>query len=117
MQLKNFLIISSLALLTISCGRPDPETIVETRYVEQQIDIQQHPKEVILSDVHFDVVTSKNLDEYIIEFEKENGELAFVAISVRDYENLATNTAELYRYILQLLELVDYYENSINGEI
>ncbi len=113
MQLKNFLIVSSLALLTISCTRPDPEVIIETRFVEQQIDIQQHPKAVVLSDVHFDVVTSDNLDEYIVEFEKENGELAFVAISVRDYENLSTNTAELYRYILQLLELIDYYETSV----
>jgi|TARA_Y100000033_G_scaffold20475_1_gene19274 hypothetical protein len=47
------------------------------------------------------------------EFTEENGELAFVALSMKDYENLALNVAELRRYINQQKNIIIYYEEAV----
>ena len=39
----------------------------------------------------------------------------YVAISVKDYENLAINIAELRRYIEQQTEIILYYENAVKS--
>ena len=55
------------------------------------------------------------MDEFIEEFTDTNGDLAFVALAIKDYENLALNIAELKRFILQQGEVIIYYEESINN--
>ena len=45
-------------------------------------------------------------EEFVKEFTEENGELAFVALSMKDYENLALNVAELRRYINQQKNII-----------
>ena len=47
------------------------------------------------------MVTDRNFEEFKQKFEKENGDLVFYAVSVRDYETLALNMAEIKRYIQQ----------------
>ena len=47
------------------------------------------------------MVTDRNFGDFKKTFEKENGDLVFYAVSVRDYETLALNMAELKRYIQQ----------------
>jgi hypothetical protein len=42
--------------------------------------------------------------------------LAFVALSVKDYENLALNVAELRRFINQQKEIIIYYEEAMKPD-
>jgi hypothetical protein len=56
------------------------------------------------------------LEEFTKEFIEENGELAFVALSIKDYENLALNVAELRRYINQQKQIIIYYEKAVTEE-
>ena len=54
-----------------------------------------------MNDIHFYVVTEQNFEEFKKRFIKENGDLVGYVLSVRDYETLALNMAELKRYLLQ----------------
>jgi len=42
--------------------------------------------------------------------------LAFVALSVKDYENLALNVSELRRFINQQKEIIVYYEEAMKPD-
>ena len=55
----------------------------------------------------------KNCKQCKKEFEAKNGPDAYIAISVKDYENLSLNFAELRRYIEQQKEIIVYYENAV----
>ena len=46
-----------------------------------------------MNDVYFYVVTEDTLDEFKKRFAKDNGDLLFYALSVRDYETIAFNMA------------------------
>jgi hypothetical protein len=94
--------------------QPQPEKVVTvTEYVTNRIAITERPKPVSLTDIKFYVVTENNFQEFKETFSKENGDAVFYAISVRDYENLSLNMADLRRYILQQKEVIIYYENAI----
>lgn len=71
------------------------------------------PKPINLSDTRLYVVNEGNIDEFLNEFESVNGNRAFVAFSVKDYENLALNISELRRYIKQQGEIILYYEDAV----
>jgi len=71
------------------------------------------PKKAQLNDVKIYVVTEENYDEFIEEFQAKNGETAYIAISVKDYENLSLNFAELRRYIEQQKEIIVYYQEAV----
>ena len=63
-----------------------------------------------MNGIHFYVVTEKNLEDFKQKFLKKNSELVFIAMSVRDYENLAFNVQDVKRYIKQQKEIIIYYE-------
>ena len=115
MALKNYLIVLSLILLSSGCSswKPLTEVVTETKIIERNIPTQERPKQVNLEDIQWYVVTEKNMDEFISRFEDENGTLVFYAMSVRDYETLSLNMADLKRYILQQKEIIIYYEESV----
>ena len=119
MGLINYLTVSSLLLLTLllsSCGyirKPEKEIIVKTVEVQKIIPIQPQPKPVDMIDVKFYVVTEENYAEFKEKFMKTNNDYVFYAVSVHDYENLAFNMAELYRYIRQQKEIIIYYEKAV----
>ena len=71
------------------------------------------PKPINLTDTRLYVVNAENLEEFLEEFEAVNGNTAFVAFSVKDYENLALNISELRRYIKQQGEVILYYEEAL----
>ncbi len=50
------------------------------------------------------------------EFTAEHGELAYVVLSMKDYENLAINIADLRRYLEQQTEIIVYYENAVKAD-
>lgn len=81
-----------------------------------QIPTVSRPKPLQLTDTRVFVVTEETLEEFIAEFKEINGEVAFVALSMRDYENLALNIAELKRYINQQTQIIVYYEKAVTDE-
>ena len=110
---KKFLMILSLSLLISACAKPEQEVIKEIQYVDRNIPTVQRPRQVELSDVEFFVVTEENYEEFKARFLEENKGLVFVAITVKDYENLSLNLAELKRYIEQQQEVIVYYEKAV----
>lgn len=109
--LKKTLLVSSLFLLT-ACAS-DEKIIVQTDIIQTEIPTQARPKGVSLSNVKFYVVTKENLNEFLKNFEKENSDIVFYAISVKDYEKMALNIADLRRYINQQDKLILYYEKAV----
>jgi hypothetical protein len=62
------------------------------------------------------VVNEDNFEEFKEEFYAKNGQTAWIAISVKDYENLSLNFAELRRYIEQQKEIIVYYEEAVKPD-
>ena len=122
MGLINYLTVSSLLLLTLllsSCGylrKPEKEIVVQTVEVQKVIPVQPQPKPIDMTDVKFYVVTEENYDEFKEKFMKRNNDFVFYVVSVHDYENLALNMSELYRYIKQQKEIVIYYEKAVTDK-
>ena len=56
-------------------------------------------------------------DEFKKKFVKENGDLVGYVLSVRDYETLAINMAELKRNIEQQKQIIVYYEKAVTPEV
>lgn len=81
-----------------------------------QIPTVARPKPLQLNDTRVFVVTEENFDEFVKEFKDIYGDVAFVALSMKDYENLAMNIADLRRYINQQGEIIVYYEKAVTEE-
>jgi len=86
---------------------------IKTVEVERVIPTQNRPKPMSMNDIYFYVVTEENFEEFKTKFVKENGDLVGYVLSVRDYETLALNMAEIKRYIQQQKELIIYYEKAV----
>ena len=71
------------------------------------------PKPVQLNDVRVYVVNERILDDFLADFKERHGEVAFVALSMKDYENLALNIAEMRRYLNQQTQIIVYYEDAV----
>jgi hypothetical protein len=74
------------------------------------------PKPLQLNDTRVFVVTKDNFEEFQKEFTELYGDLAFVALSMKDYENLALNIADIKRYLEQQKEIILYYEKAVTEE-
>ena len=120
MHLRECLKVSSLLLLSLllsSCSSWPKLTQVEvqTVEVERNIPIQNRPQQIrINSEMRWWVVTEENFKEFKEAFQKENGDpLVAYVLSVRDYETLALNMAEIKRYIEQQKQIIIYYEKAV----
>lgn len=78
--------------------------------------IAARPKALQLSDVRVFVVNKDNFAEFEKEFIETYGELAYVALSMKDYENLAMNIADIKRYLNQQEQIIIYYEEAVTPE-
>ncbi len=87
---------------------------VKTVEVERNVPIQNRPSPIRMNDIHFYVVTAENFEEFKQRFTKENGDLVGYVLSVRDYETLALNMAEIKRYLQQQKEIIVYYEKAVS---
>ena len=119
MHLKEYLKVSSLLLLTLvlsSCSSWPKLTQIEvqTVEVERRIPTQNRPQPITMNKgMKWWVVTEENFQEFKKKFEEENGDpLVAYVLSVRDYETLALNMAEIKRYIQQQKEIIIYYEEA-----
>ena len=108
-------LIATLLLIS-GCGyfkNPLKEIEIKTVEVERVIPTQNHPRPVSLNVIYFYVVTEENFEDFQQRFVKENGQLVGYVLSVRDYETLALNMAEIKRYIQQQKEIIVYYEKAV----
>lgn len=93
---------------------PEPEVVIQTKFVENKIPLQISPKPVDLNHPKIYVVTEENWSEFLETYKKDNGqEWVFYAFSVRSYETLALNIAEIRRYMEQQKSIIAYYEGAI----
>jgi len=119
MQAKDYWKVSSLLLLSLlisSCATWDSLTRIEvqTVEVERNVPLQNRPRQLQLSDIYWYVVTEENFVEFKKRFLKENGDpLVAYVISVKDYETLAIDMAEIKRYIDQQKQIIIYYEKAL----
>ena len=88
-----------------------------TQVQKVTVPIVARPKPINLTDTQVYVVNKDNLEAFIAEFTEQNGELAFVALSIDTYENLALNISELRRFINQQNEIIVYYEKAMTEEL
>ena len=96
--------------------RPEPQIVTVTDVQRTVVPIVPHPKRAQLNDVKIYVVTEENYEEFLADFQAKNGKTAYIAISVKDYENLSLNFAELRRYIEQQKEIIVYYEEAVKPQ-
>ena len=109
------MLLLPLLLLSSGCSswREVLPVEVKTVEVERKIPTQNRPRPVNLNDIYFYVVTENTFDDFKKRFQKENGDLLFYALSVRDYETIAMNMAELKRFIDQQKQMIIYYEKAV----
>lgn len=103
----------TLLFLTGCSSFREPEVKVVTQIEKTTVPIVARPKPIDLVDTRVYVVTKDNYDSFVKEFTAEHGELAYVVLSMKDYENLAINIADLRRYIEQQTEIIVYYEEAV----
>ena len=120
MHLRECLKISSLLLLSLvisGCSSWPKLTQIEVQTVEVERNIpkQNRPQPITMNTtMKWWVVTEENFKEFKEKFQKENGDpLVAYVLSVRDYETLALNMAEIKRYIEQQKEIIIYNEEAI----
>ena len=109
------LILLPLLLLSSGCSTWNPLKRIEIKTVEvdRVIPTQNRPRPVKMNDIYFYVVTEQNFEDFKKRFVKENGDLVGYVLSVRDYETLALNMAEVKRYLIQQKEIIVYYEKAV----
>ena len=121
MRQINYGVTLSLLLVTTllisgcsSFYKPEKEIVTVTKLVERQIPTVPHPRQVQMNEIKIYVVSpEENFEDFKKEFEAKNGVDSYVAISIKDYENLGKNFAELRRYIEQQKQIILYYEEAV----
>ena len=117
MEQKSYLTVLSallLSLLLSSCSWDKLKRIEVKRVeVDRVIPTQNRPRELDLNDITWVVVTDQNFNDFKKRYTKQNGNFLFYAMSVRDYETLALNMAEIKRYIEQQKQIIIYYEKAV----
>jgi len=114
---KTLVIVLSILFLTGCVGRA-PETEIKTvvKIEKTTVPVVARPKPLQLTDTRVRVVNEDTLDDFINDYKEQYGEVAFVVLSMKDYENLALNIADLRRYINQQTEIIVYYEEAVTPE-
>lgn len=113
----SLLLMTTLLLSSCSSIIPEPKIVTVTEIIERTIPTVAHPKPVRMNDVKVYVVSpTENFEQFMVEFKKKNGTDSYIAISVKDYENLSKNFAELSRYIKQQKQIIIYYEKAVINE-
>lgn len=95
---------------------PEAEVVVTTDYIEQNIPIQERPKNVEFPPVDWFVITEENLEAKLAEFESKTGNVVIFAITPKGYENLAIGIGDLRRYVKDQQAIIAYYEEALTKE-
>jgi hypothetical protein len=116
MNLKHLALLAVTALAISGCStfRPEPKVVVQTKLITPNVPILSAPKPLSLNDVSWYVVTEENFPAFLEKYKKEHGDAwVFYAMSVRSYESMALNMAELKRYLQQQNAIIVYYEDAL----
>ena len=62
------------------------------------------------------VITEENLEETLAEVQAKTGNVVFMAITPKGYENLAIGIGDLRRYIKDQQAIIAYYEEAVTQE-
>lgn len=62
------------------------------------------------------VITEENLEEKLAEVQAKTGNVVFMAITPKGYENLAIGIGDLRRYIKDQQAIIAYYEEAVTQE-
>jgi len=111
---KLVILLSTITLVGCSGLIPEAEIKTVTKVEKIVVPVVARPKPLRLTDTRVFVVTKDNYDEFVKEFTEIYGELAYVAISMKDYENLALNIAEMRRFLNQQKQIIVYYEKAVS---
>tara|TARA_Y100000289_G_C3924035_1_gene152234 strand:+ start:38 stop:439 length:402 start_codon:yes stop_codon:yes gene_type:complete len=112
---KKLVILTSMITLAGCSGLiPEAEIKTVTKVEKVVVPVVARPKPLRLTDTRIFVVTKDNYDEFVKEFTEVYGDLAYVAISMKDYENLALNIAEMRRFLNQQKQIIVYYEKAVS---
>ena len=112
------LVVISSGLFLNGCSRLRQEPIIKTvtKVEKTTVPVVARPKPLQLNDTRVFVVTKDNYEEFQKEFTAIYGDFAFVALSMKDYENLVLNVADIKRYLEQQKEIIVYYEKAVSEE-
>ena len=110
------LLLLVLSLSACSGLRPETKVVTETKIIRPNIPLQEPPKPVDFPDVDWYVVTKDNMEDFIKRIEQDAGQIVYMAVTPKGYENLAVGMQDLRRYILQQKEIIVYYEKAITEE-
>ena len=105
-------IVATLIILMMACSCsliPSKQIEIVAKPLDRVIAQPIMPREIDLKDPYWYVVSDKNIDEFLVQIEKDQDQVVFVAMSIPDYELMAYNMQELKRYINELKEVVVYY--------
>ena len=108
------LVVAITSLFLTGCSLiPEQEVKIVTKTQKVAVPVVARPKPLQLVDTRVYVVNKDNYDQFVKDFTEENGELAYVALAIKDYENLALNIADIKRFIDQQNEIIIYYESAM----
>jgi len=101
-----------LVLLVVACG-PDTKTLeIQTSSAKITISEPPAPRELVMQPINVNVITQENFQELAAQLQTDPKSV-FLVMTPNDYESLASNVAELRRYITQQSAIVQYYRDII----
>ena len=99
----------SLLVMLAACNTRSVE--ITSRPLQIQTAQVADPAAVQMAPITLRVVTPDSMDAFMAQLREQQGvtQTVFVAMSMRDYENLALNLGDLARYIEQQKAVITYY--------
>jgi len=71
------------------------------------------PASISALPVEWRVLTPATMEEYLKDLNEGNAPMnVYYGLTVKGYENLSNNMADIKRYLRQVLSIVDYYKKS-----
>lgn len=114
MSVTSKVIIAAVSATVLAGCASTRKIDVVTTPTEYQVFQPARPAPIRMNNIKFRVVNKENLDQFIAEQSKKQGNdnPVFVVMSTKDYEALSLNLAELKRYIDQQKQIIVYYEGA-----
>jgi len=106
-------LLGLLMCLFISACGPDVKKL-EIQTATTKITVQEPtaPRELVMQPINVNVITNENFKDLEAQL-KSDPKSVFLVLTPNDYESLASNVAELRRYIAQQSAIVQYYRDVV----
>lgn len=107
------LVITTIfCLALVACGPDVKELEIKTSNTKITVSEPPSPRELVVSNLNVNVVTTENFKDLEAQL-KSDPKSVFLVMTPADYENLASNVAEMRRYITQQGAIVQYYRDMV----